>query len=154
MADTAAQSEVTAVVWKWQDKGVQEAVDPRPPVKSVLIEAAVAACAGLILLLLFRKRIPGIIVLCIAVTILAGGLFVPPLYNGLKKGAAWLGKAAGIALSWLLLAPFFYTCFTFARLMLVLTRKDPMHREFPGHEKSYWFEHKPPPDLERYRKQH
>jgi len=154
MADKERQSAVAAAVWPWRDRK-QEAVDEAPARRRhSLIEAAVGATVGLILLFVFHHKIVAIVVFSIAGIVLVSGQFVPPVYKAFKKGGMLLAKGVGIALSWLLLAPFFYICFTIGRIALTLSGKDPLARRCPSDEKTYWAEHAPISGPEHYTRQY
>ncbi len=89
----------------------------------------------------------------LAVALFAGTTAFPGWGRGLDRLLARLGHAAGAALTWLLLVPFFYFCFVPARLILWAAGKDPMRRAFPAPEKSCWQDRAETPGPERYRRQ-
>lgn len=89
----------------------------------------------------------------IGVVVLASGLFLPSLFLKLERGGRWLGHAAGISLTWLLLVPMFYLVFLPGRLILILTRRDPMARKFPTTESTYWIPRKPVANPDDYKRQ-
>ncbi|MBM4142987.1 MAG: hypothetical protein FJ225_05255 [Lentisphaerae bacterium] len=147
---------VAAAVWPWRERkntgGARENAGVRR--RRALIEAAAAAGAGALLLLVFHKTVIAAIAFSAAGIVAVGGLFVPPLYRAFRRGGLLLAKGAGVALTWILLAPFFYICFTFARAVLVLLGKDPLARKCPGAEKSYWHARKPVSGPEHYTRQY
>lgn len=148
-------SDVAATAWPWrkarEGAGTPKAVTRR---KRAAIEAAVAAAVGALFWFKFHKPVPAGIAWMLAALTLLGGLFVPPLYAVMKAAGVWLGKAVGIAFSWVLLVPFFYICFTAGRLILLLSGKDPLHREFRPDLKTYWTERKPISGPEHYTRQY
>ncbi len=74
---------------------------------------------------------------------------VPP---SVKESAGQsLGRLISHVLTWVLLVPFFYLCFTPGRLILILRKKDPLHRQCPSSETSYWVTRPPIADLDQYR---
>jgi hypothetical protein len=109
---------------------------------------------GLVLVILFGKRILGTIALVLAATVCAGGLFVPPLYRAFRSAGAWLGRAAGAALTWLLLAPFFYLCFGLGGWLLRLLGRDPLDRAFDREQATYWTPRKPIAGPEHFSRQY
>jgi len=111
-------------------------------------------CVGLILRFVFDKAVVATIVFALAALVLIGGLLVPPLYRAFRKAGHGLAKGVGVALSWILLLPFFYICFPLGRLLLLLSRKDPMNRGFLPENKTYWSKHRPLPPPETYRRQY
>ena len=146
------ESRVSDAVWNWQagDEDDQlRGVDR----KRVVGEFGLGFALGLVLFHVFHKAILGTAVFCVTGIVLVSGLFIPWLHGWIRNGARCLGKVAGIALSWILLAPFFYVFFTIGRLFLAVSGKDPLQRRFPGDEDSYWQKHLPL-GRERYRRQH
>ncbi|MFC1497552.1 hypothetical protein ACFLS1_03640 [Verrucomicrobiota bacterium] len=119
----------------------------------LFIEAIVGYTVGSVLFFFGRKTI-GVFALSAATFILLSGCFVPPLYFRLKKIISILAKAIGIAFSWVLLLPFFYICFTFGRICLLLSGKDPLKRKFSAGARTYWEPRKPVKDLEHYKRQY
>jgi hypothetical protein len=111
---------------------------------------AVAALLTFVL----RKPVIGGVVLALALLVFLGGFFFPPLYRGFKKAGTWLGKAVGTTFAWVLLAPFFYLCFTAGHAYLALRGKDPLQRAFRTAERSYWIPRRPVPGPAHYRRQY
>ena len=73
-------------------------------------------------------------------------------YVAFHFGFGW--QAAGmLLLTWGLLAPFYYLCFFPMHLALKIRGKDPLHRQVPTAEPTYWTPRKPVADLTQYRKQ-
>ena len=119
--------------------------------------AAAEGCAALAVggvLLALGHPVPAAIAGGMGALVLAGGLFAPPLYRVLRRAGRALGRAAGLALTWALLAPFFYLCFTAGRVILLLARRDPMQRAIDRAAPTYWRPHPGPPPLERYSRQY
>jgi len=145
---------VSAAIWKWQG----EADDGGRPVgagrKRVIAEFCVGLTIGMLVFHVFHKPVLGTIVLGIAGLVLISGLFIPRLHGWIQALGLWMGRAVGIALSWILLAPFFYVFFSLGRLCVLASGKDPMQRRFPGPQGSYWHQHVPLGGKERYRRQH
>ena len=150
--DEVPASRISDAIWTWRDAGGEER-PRRVDRKRVVGEFCVGLALGLLIFHVFHKAILGTVVFCIAGIVLISGLFVPRLHARIQKAAQWLGQAAGIALSWILLAPFFYVFFTLGRLCVALGGKDPLQRRFPGGEDSYWHQHQPL-GKERYSRQH
>ncbi len=103
----------------------------------------------------FHHHIMPAVITVLAVLVLAGGLFIPPLFDAFERFGRWLAKVVAATLTWSLLTPFFYLVFTFARLTLLVQGKDPMARSFPAAALStFWVPRKPVRNLDQYRKQH
>ena len=149
------QSEVSAVVWPWRESGPASCADDASARRrSAVAESAVGYCIGLLMLLVFKKRPIAMVVFSVASLVLIGGLFVPPLYRGMQKLGHWLARVVGTGITWVLLAPFFYVCFTTARLLLIVARKDPLHRKPDPGVSTYWDPHRSIAGSDRYTRQY
>ena len=118
-----------------------------------LIESAAILAVGLFVFFVWGHRIPGTAIMCVACFVMVSGLFIPPAYSAFKRMGAYIARAAGAGLTWLLLAPFFYLCFVPGRLILAVLKKDPMARKFSPDISSYWIERTGANDPARYTKQ-
>jgi hypothetical protein len=96
-----------------------------------------------------------LIIVGLAALILLGGLAVPPIFNAFERFGLLLARWVAAGLTWGLLVPFFYLVFGFGKLVLLVTRQDPLCVRFPapGHT-TFWEKRKPVPDLDQYRRQH
>jgi hypothetical protein len=110
--------------------------------------------AAFVLARFLHRLVLAAFVAALACAVLAGGLFVPPLYRAFRRLGAGLARVAGTGLTWLLLAPFFYICFTLGRIVLLATGRDPLNRSFPGKETSCWAPKEPIEGTKRYRRQY
>lgn len=154
MDNGATQGAVSAAVWPWReadDGPVVEDVGTRR--KRAAIESAVTYGVAAVFLA-FGKHIVASVVCTVATIVLLGGLFVPPVYHGFKRGGMWLAKVVGVGLSWVLLVPFFYICFGIGRVILLVSGKDPLNRRFPTDEPSYWLKRAGRRPPESYLKQY
>lgn len=118
----------------------------------VALQAAVPAIvAGL----LARKghAVPASIIGGIAAFSLVSGLMIPRLFARWEAMGAALAKGVGVALTWLCLVPTFFLVFVPARLILLLSRNDPMCRAFPTRLPTYWVPRPPVKDPSEYRRQ-
>ena len=144
---------VHSAVWPWRNPpaGARPAGPVAPARSAVLLQVLVMAAVGGIL---YRWHPAGsLAVWILAAVVLVSGFFVPNVFRALEHAGRRLGQWIGTALTWLLLAPFFYLCFVPARLLLRLRGKDPLQRRFPGREASYWTPRKPVADPAQYRRQ-
>ncbi|MFC1461525.1 hypothetical protein ACFLQR_03285 [Verrucomicrobiota bacterium] len=121
--------------------------------KRSLIEAGFALLVGTVLIYGFGHQAIGLVVLCVGAFIGVTGQVLPSAYNAFKRFGRVLAKGVGIGLSWVLLAPFFYICFGGARMVLMIRRKDPLHRRWDPEMKSYWVDREPVSDTEHYKRQ-
>ncbi len=103
-----------------------------------LIHALVTAAIGGVVYAVSSHKLPSMIVMGIAVVILVSGQVAPPVYRFIERGGRALGRVVTIALTWVLLVPFFCVCFVPAGIVLRLLGKDPLHRAFPAKEKTCW----------------
>ena len=74
--------------------------------------------------------IAAFLLLCIA--------FCPRCLKGIEKGLGHFASAVGTAITWILLVPFFYIVFGVLRFILLITRQDPMFRNYDSSVTSYW----------------
>jgi len=154
MSERAKQ--IYEAIWPWRvsESGGGEAASERPGTRRVFCEAGIMCVVGVVLGPVLGKTVMSGIVFTLAALVLVGGLWINPLYRGFRKAGFWLAKGVGIGLSWVLLVPFFYLCFPVGRLFLILTRRDPMHREFLPKDRTYWSLHRPLPEAAAYRRQY
>ncbi|MCX6993356.1 MAG: hypothetical protein NT011_09480 [Kiritimatiellaeota bacterium] len=96
----------------------------------------------------------GLAIYSLSAVVIVSGFLIPALFRALEWAGQWLGRMAGIGLTWLMLIPFFYLCFAPARMILALMGKDPMHRHFEPKRNSYWVDHKPPAAPQPYTRQY
>ena len=151
--DSVAQSK-----WVWKASGMKPAQGSGKPM-SIQLKAIIQFAVMSLVIGFMRWKFPGhlvgpILVGTIAVLVLVGGLFVPPLFHAIERFGQKLGKWVAAGLTWGLLVPFFYICFTFGRLVLLVLGRDPMDRKVPTDKPTYWEPREPVPSLDQYRRQH
>ena len=130
---------VTAVVWPWREQlAAPEEVPPPSTVRPCLIQFAVLIIVGLIVRFWIGHPRIACIPFGMAALVLVTGLFIPPAFRKIEGFGFWLGKWVGIIMTWGLLTPFFYICFTAGRIYGLVTGRDPMTRGFPTDQKTYW----------------
>lgn len=143
------QNPVSRAVWPWTEEE-----EPRPPSR---VKPVVFACIGwsvaALLYFRFHHRVMPSIVAVLSTLTFIGGVWLPPLCRGIERVLRLLGRWIGQALTYLLLVPFFYLVFPFARLGLLLRGKDPMRRAFPTEEPSCWMDHPRREDRDALRRQ-
>ena len=146
---------VLSVVWPWREKAARAVSSaPRGPSRiAVLTQAAVMAAIGAGLFWGLEHRIVGAVAWGLAAVVLVSGFFIPPVFAAIERFGKLLGKWVGILLTWGLLAPFYYLCFFPMHLAQKIRGKDPLHRQVPTAEPTYWTPRKPVADLTQYRKQ-
>ena len=84
---------------------------------------------------------------------LVSGFLVPSLFNRIERLGQAFGRVVATAITWGLLAPFFYLVFVPGRLILALRGLDPMGRQFPTDAPTYWVSRKPVSDPNYYKRQ-
>ena len=110
-----------------------------PPLLPALAGAVLCACG---------RRWAGGALLALALVLLA----VPWTGPALGRAGARLGRAAGRALTWLLLGAVWLLLLTPAAALLRILGRDPLDRAFPGAPESCW-RPRPPVDPGRLRRQ-
>ncbi|MCS6770467.1 MAG: hypothetical protein NZ740_00395 [Kiritimatiellae bacterium] len=146
----------TRNTWPWKALGVPLPEKKPMPIRvKSTIQAAVMALVGFAIFRIWDHLIGPAIVWTLAALVLAGGWLYPPLFHGFERFGAKLAFWVSAGLTWGLLTPFFYITFTAGRLILWLSRKDPMDRAFPDAERaSFWLPRPPVINMEQYKKQH
>jgi len=150
-----SEQRVAQVVWPWRTPLPQaSATGGWTRRRRVLLQCAItAAIATLLTWWLGRYRL-GLFLYCFSAVILVCGFLAPKAFGTMERLGQKLAQAVALALTWILLAPFFYLCFAPARLILKLTGKDPMHRRLEPKRSSYWVDHKPPAAPQPYTRQY
>ena len=79
----------------------------------------------------------------LALVILAAAMFVlalvwPLAWAPVQAALDRAARGAATAMSWILLGAVFLVCFVPGRLVLVLLRRDPLHRAWQPARPSYW----------------
>lgn len=149
------QNTVSALVWPWREKGAVQAAPRKtgPAATSVLLQAGIMAAIGAALYGWLEHRLMGQIVWGLAGVVLVSGFFIPPVFNAIERFGQTLGRGVGALLTWGLLAPFYYLVFLPLHVLQKITGKDPLHRQFPSSEPTYWVPRKPVASAAQYRKQ-
>jgi hypothetical protein len=152
---TETRKTVDETVWNWRNKSGENKTDHR---KRILIAACVQVAIMLVICALFLKNkhpVPGYVLAGIAAYVLLTAFFIESAYEALdnfmrKKFAFWIGTC----LTWMLLTPFFYICFTAGRIVQLMRGRDPMHRKWEKDMKTYWMDRKPVTDKQYFERQY
>jgi len=140
--DTATpyrQSSVSATIWPWVTAAGQTgAAAGGARRRQALIQACVMTAIAAVMAFVVKHPAMAVVVCVLATVVLLSGLFVPPVFAAIERFGAWLGKAVGLALTWILLVPFFVLCFIPGRLILAVRGVDPMQRKLNKDTKTYW----------------
>jgi hypothetical protein len=132
------RSRVAQVVWPWMTAEGPGSQMPSCRKRAVIQAALMLAFSALISL---RSHHMAVTVAGMAVFVLVSGLFVPRAFWAVERGFKAFGRFVGLALTWILLVPFFALVFVPGRLCLLLSGKDPLTRSFPAKERSCWQPH-------------
>lgn len=147
------QNPVSEAIWPWarapEAKPRREGPSPAGVVARFAVVSAVAA-----LMIRWGHRVPAAVLFGLGVFILVSGFFLPRAFAAFERLVGLFARGVGLALTWLLLVPFFYLFFVPGRLILRLQGKDPLHRQFPSPEKTCWTPHHRIGGVEQYRKQY
>ncbi len=147
-----------AIVNTWPWKAVGPAPAPVSPM-SMKVKACIQAPIMLLVAYLIHRftghTVMPAIIAGLAALVLVGGLAVPPIFRAFERVGLFLAWGVSAGLTWGLLVPFFYVVFGLGRLVLIVTRQDPLQVRFPAPDHAtFWEVRKPVPSLAQYRKQH
>ena len=99
----------------------------------------VGICMPFILYALHLKSIAVVAALIFCV-IVGGSLLSLAFKSMLEKAAAWLSKAVGTGMTWLLLAPIYWIGFSFVRFLQWIAREDRMLLKSGASKRSMWLQ--------------
>ncbi len=135
---------VSEAVWPWPDRADDERGRIRRAIRRrSLVRASALALVGGVLVLATGYALAGRIVLAAAAVVMTAGLLAPAWYAAAERAGAYVGRAAGVALTWILLSTLYLAVFVPGGVLLLLLRRDPLRRSFPSAEESYWVPHAP-----------
>jgi hypothetical protein len=124
-----------------------------PAALAVLLQAALMAAVGAALYGWLGHHRMGVVAWSLAAVVLVSGIFFPRVFAAIERFGKHLGRWVGVILTWGLLVPFYCLFFCAARLALKIKGQDPLHRQFPTGEPSYWTPRKLVKAVGQYRKQ-
>lgn len=117
----------------------------------VAIEAAAMILVGALVWWGLGWRVVGGLAATLGALLLFGAAISSAFAAGAQRGKDRLVAAVGLVLTWSLLTPLFLVGFSLGHLILRLTGKDPLRREFPCRAPSCWLPRPPPPSPASYR---
>ncbi len=148
---------VRQAVWPWDEPRRAAARAGRGDDAAVRRAAALQTIAlvigGSLLYLVLGHRTAGLVVWGLALAGLALALVYPPAHEPLLRLGRALGRLAGLALTWALLAPLYFLVFTPAAVMLRLLRRDPLRRRPAPPGRGYWIARRRQPPAASYERQ-
>ncbi len=151
------QTPVSAVVWPWPlAAGTPSAVHVANAAlrRQAAVRGAVAVTIGCILSVFAATRHLGVVIAGVGGAVGLLGVALPPAFARLDAGLHVFGRWVGVALSWVLLVPFFILVMCFGRLVLTLRARDPLRRGREPDRASYWDDAPAPVGAVRYRNQY
>ena len=151
---TYEQNPVSRAIWQWPAPVIAKQFDPASNRRKALIQAVVMGVIASILAFGFDAAVMPLVICSIAAVLLVAAVLAPAVYRAIDDFLVHvLGRGIGLALTWLLLVPFYYAVFAPGRMLLRLRGLDPMKRRFPTDESTYWQDHRESRVREKYRKQ-
>lgn len=125
--------------WDWRGRLAATKTGPdQGHRRQALIQAAVMSLIAAGLYFGLHHHLFARIIWAVAGLVLILGLFFPAAYRPVHAFGQWLGRVVGMALTYLLLVPFFFLFFTPVALLLRLQKRDPLHRHYRDPQWTYW----------------
>ena len=125
--------------WKWWYNSRQAKQERRHPgINRILVQSLVAFAIAALIAFKFQRVVFAGIVAGIGLFMLLCGLFFPRLHQRIERVINKIAFGLGQGLTWLLLVPFFFICFLPGRILLILTKRDPMKRAWDPSAPTYW----------------
>ena len=142
---------VARAVWPWRgEDGEASARRGLPRPARALLNAIPASAISLVLYFGYGARPAAYAVGAVGAVILLCGLCIPRWYRAIERFQASLGRAVGVAITWILLGAVFISCFVPGRLILLARRRDPLRRNAFRSGGNAWIERKTAFDPGRY----
>jgi hypothetical protein len=109
-----------------------------PRTARALLNALPALAISALLFFLYGEPLAAAVVGALGGLVALSGACLPALFRAFERAQAFLGRAVGLAITWVLLGAVFAVCFVPGRLVLVLRRRDPMRRKRTAPPRSAW----------------
>jgi hypothetical protein len=145
------QSDVSRIVWPWMEALGKPTATPSCRKRAIIQFLCMLIVTGLLSL---KHPHMALTVLCVACYVIITGLVFPGLFLATERVFKIFGHWVGIALTWMLLVPFFLLVFLPGRLVLLASHRDPLTRDFPGKGRTNWRPHVVYEGRNHYRKQY
>ncbi len=131
--------DVAGTTWNWRLTESPSGGSAKRAMRgSAYLQAAILVVVGFALTRLFRHDLPSRVAWCLAAAIALLGTFWPRGYRYVHDGGRRFGRAVGVLLSYILLAPLYVTLFGLVAVYLRARRQDPLHREYLSGTWTYW----------------
>ena len=118
-----------------------------------LLMALFFAIVGAILLWQFDAQATAFVLWIVAAALTILYYVIPPIRRPMYLAWMYAAFPLGWVISHVLMAVIYYLVFTPTGLIMRIVGYDPMHRKFDPDAPTYWVEHKPGGDPERYFRQ-
>ncbi|HAS82239.1 MAG TPA: hypothetical protein DCS43_06090 [Verrucomicrobia bacterium] len=141
------------IIWNWKTSRHTSEQAKSSRRKRRWLQTAGMMVASLLLFRFGDHRVFPMLLWSAAAVALTGLCFSDRILQGIDKTERVLARWLGTGLTWLLLAPFFYTVFGVGRLCLILTRKDRLQRQWDPQAATYWCDHGNTKERPRYQEQ-
>ena len=112
--------------------------DPNGSKIKAAVSVAVLSLISVLLYFHYHREMMASVPAGIAVFLLGCIVFCPQWLTTIEKGLNRFASVVGTVIAWILLVPFFYIVFGVLRLILLITRKDPMLRSYDRVASTYW----------------
>jgi TM2 domain-containing membrane protein YozV len=133
------KNKISEPSWKWRyQRGKPSISRNGSRTGKLIIQSIIAFAVAALFAFVFHRVIFAGIVAGIGLIILVCGLFIPRVYSAIERLIGVFAFGVGQFLTWLLLVPFYYLCFLPARIILSLSRRDPMKRVWDQSASTYW----------------
>jgi hypothetical protein len=114
--------------WNWRARSAERARADRRSRLHGLLQGLFVVAVAVVLRFGLRRGTLADIAFVAGVLMLLAALFRPHLLVPLRRGGAALGRAVAVALTWLLLVPFFLVFIVPGGILLRLRGRDPLSR--------------------------
>lgn len=114
--------------WNWRGRSAEHARADRRSRLHGLLQGLFVVAVAVVLRFVLRRALIADIVFVAGVLMLMAALFRPHLLVPVRRFGLALGRAVGVALTWLLLVPFFLVFIVPGGLFLRLRGRDPLSR--------------------------
>jgi len=146
---------IAGPAWKWRYQRNQPAVSRKHSrLVKLVFQSIIAFSVAALFAFIFHRVLFAYIVAGIGLLLLICGLFIPKLYSAFERIIGIFAFGVGQVLTWLLLVPFYYLCFLPARIILLLSKRDPMKRAWDSSAPTYWNEKRDIQSNDRMTKQY
>jgi len=106
----------------------------------ILLQSLCSFAGAALFYFKFHLPIVSGILAAMGLFVVISGFLAIRIYDAFNRLVNLAAFGVGQALTWLLLAPFYYICIFPARLILLCAGRDPMQRKWSPEQASYWEE--------------